>query len=835
MSGPAGMSEPPHPRGTRVSRLIEADPVLRLHCAVERDGAAYPVHRPDTRVVDAGAVRAGADRLPASLARVFRICLDRYGVGIGRPRFEVAPGGRATGRVVVPDAAVDVPDQAAGRLRLAELTEAVTTLGRVAGLPAHHVQQALAAELRFLSPRTAALLGGARPGGPVHSVDPGQHAVLTEVLRRVAERARRRRDDPTRRPPAVMLDIDMCALDPRARVRHALRAVGVDPDGLAALPSYHRPAWDLWVGETGGEAGYAAFCRAFHRPWENLRWDTPVPGLARFVWDVYDAGGRVVFNTGRRERVREHTEHALARAGITRPRAAFLPDDRSRPVAELKAENLWSFADLDIVAVFDDICENRQAMAKVLTDALFVAVALPGYVHERPHDGADVVRSFETVPRCARTAPARRLPALSHANSLAELPLAEMSDGELAAGHAIRLGERESLEIVEALVQSAEHAAAGTGKSVPKGDDLVAAVYHLLMRPQFRKGARANFTLAVAEREIRPRVADGAPIPLITRGFPVKFPYNPLKAMGSMPDLAELAALIRLRELHRTVQQVYPPGLAITVLVDGRHFRTHPEDLLGAYQSKLVHYHSLIGGADVLTMTDLNEAAERRMGAGAMRRHAALVPQRVAELHDLLAGLDVTTGPPYALEQATLRTARAAGAVPHFEALFRSLMYTVPLARPRDAGFARRLYADLFNLTDPAVPEPLTAERRTVLARAWDDTIQYLAVVWTDRDLGFDEALFSHHIRLTPNPRRGNLGFSYLGGSSILPWHGTGALNVSGRASADFAVSLLDQGFVPAYSPLLGPAQPWVMVPVTATEGDHLDPGFRAAVGLRRR
>ena len=56
-----------------------------------------------------------------------------------------------------------------------------------------------------------------------------------------------------------------------------------------------------------------------------------------------------------------------------------------------------------------------------------------------------------------------------------------------------------------------------------------------------------------------------------------------------------------------------------------------------------------------------------------------------------------------------------------------------------------------------------------------------------------------------------------------------------GRVSTDFAVSLLDQGFVPAYSPLLGPAQPWVMVPITATDGGRLHGGFRAAVRLRRR
>ncbi|MFC4121581.1 L-tyrosine/L-tryptophan isonitrile synthase family protein [Nonomuraea zeae] len=840
----AASREGPVP-GTLFSSLAETDPALRLHCAVERDGATYPrhpVHGTATRVVDPDGIRSGAGGLPASLARVFRIAADRYGAGIGVPRFEVDQDGRATGRVVVPDAAVEELDERTARRGLAELTGLLTTLGRLAGLPEHAVQHTLATELRFLSPRTAGLLDPAGTG-PVHTVGHHQHAVLSEVLRRVAERARLRRDDPALKPPAVLLDIDLCALDPRARVARALGAVGVDPRGLAALPSYHRPAWDLWARETGVDADHLAFCHAFFRPWDNLRWDTPVPGLARFVWDVYDAGGRVVFNTGRRERVREHTEHALARAGITRPRIAFQPDDRRRAVHELKAENLRLFADLDIVAVFDDICENRQAMAKKLTGAQFVAVALPGYVQEPAHDGAEVIGSFETVPRCARTARAPGLPRLSHANSLAELPLAEMSAGELAFEHAVQLGERESMEIVDALLRDADRAAIRTAANAPKTDDLADTVYHLFMRPQFRKGARANFSLAMARRELGPHMADGAPIPIVTRGFPVKFPYNSLKTMGSRPDLSELASLIRLRELQRTVRHVYPPGLAITVLADGKHFRQHPPDLIRDYQRKLAFYHVLAGGTEVLTIADLNAVAEQRMGAAAMRRYAVLVPQREAEIRDTLAGLDVTAAPAPALEQATRRTARTAGghragdsAPPHFESLFRSLMYTVPLTgERRDAAFARQVYADLFNLTGQDVPRRVAAARRAVLATAWSDTIRYLAVQGADRELGFDRAMFSGGIRLTPNPRRGSLGFTYLGGASILPWHGTAALDASGRVSTDFAISLLDQGFVPAYSPLLGSGQPWVMVPVTATEGGRLQRRFLAGVRLRRR
>jgi hypothetical protein len=150
--------------GPLLAKLIETDPILRLHCAVARDGVPYPghpVHGKATRVVDLDDIQDGADELPTSLARVFRICVDRYGIGIGNPRFEVAPGGRATGRVVLPDVAMEELDEESARRGLAELTETIALLGRTTGIP---TQLVLATELRFLSARAAALLEASGDG-----------------------------------------------------------------------------------------------------------------------------------------------------------------------------------------------------------------------------------------------------------------------------------------------------------------------------------------------------------------------------------------------------------------------------------------------------------------------------------------------------------------------------------------------------------------------------------------------------------------------------------------------------------------------------------------------
>ncbi|MCA2224633.1 class II aldolase/adducin family protein [Nonomuraea aurantiaca] len=57
--------------------------------------------------------------------------------------------------------------------------------------------------------------------------------------------------------------------------------------------------------------------------------------------------------------------------------------------------------------------------------------------------------------------------------------------------------------------------------------------------------------------------------------------------------------------------------------------------------------------------------------------------------------------------------------------------------------------------------------------------------------------------------------------AALLQNHGPIVTGSSMRAAVDAA--------------LLGPAQPWAMAPVTATEGGRLHQGFRAAVRLRRR
>lgn len=241
-------------------------------------------------------------------------------------------------------------------------------------------------------------------------------AILDEVLARVAAA-----DAPGGVPPVVMVDLDLCGLVPLRRTLRAIRLVSGlragAPRGIAefrraeslpGLPCYPAPAWARFVQAGGFDARYPAvdwaavhaeFCTAFFRPWHGLRTDEVTPGLVEFAAEVEAAGGTVVFNTARRERVRGHTEHVLGAHGLGHLRLLTHPDRRTGSVTAHKVDALRALAPARIVAVFDDLTENRRAFAAAYPDALVVAVELAGFRGDRapggpPPDGVPLLSDF---------------------------------------------------------------------------------------------------------------------------------------------------------------------------------------------------------------------------------------------------------------------------------------------------------------------------------------------------------------------------------------------------------------------------------------------------------
>ncbi|WP_155886046.1 MULTISPECIES: L-tyrosine/L-tryptophan isonitrile synthase family protein [Actinoalloteichus] len=502
-------------------------------------------------------------------------------------------------------------------------------------------------------------------------------------------------------------------------------------------------------------------------------------------------------------------------------------------------------------AVAETVAEEFRRLDPTTADLLNCEHPLLRFVRVDRRTDVDGRRA---APRTGGHAPRPAVPVLSHARSLAGLDIGSMRGGRLLTDHAVSLDEEQSRVLVDQLVAHADWAAKRAVdnahqhlghrlRGVGEEERTVALVHHLLTRKQFLKGSRSHYPLDTARQDLVPFVRAGAPVRLVLTGFPVKHNQNGLKATGPLPDLAELGALVRLREVAQTVGAVHQPGVRITVLTDQHHFRRRPAPLAAAYQAKMGDYLRMVAGTADIELRDVDDVAEEKLGPGLRADRERRIGWYERALHDHFADFDPVEGPAALDERiATTPAGPLADLVAKLPDFFGSLLFSTPLPTPPGVHrlrWARRVFADIRS-AGPAAPPVIAAARRRVLRSAWESAVRYVAVLRVDRDLGYDR-LYPTRVRLTNVPKPGHCGFSCLGGSGLLPWHGTGAVDTRGHVSADFAVSLQNHSFVPVYSPLLGPGQPWMMVPPTVTRvlsgraEPVIDGEFLAGIRLRRR
>ncbi|WP_242687612.1 MULTISPECIES: L-tyrosine/L-tryptophan isonitrile synthase family protein [unclassified Actinopolyspora] len=848
--------------------------------------------------------------------RAFRLVLENSGALLLTPRVgalavELSPELQATGRVVITSAA-GVCD--ASRVTSADVREGVRALARTLDTLAggfesfefgergarsrrtrSAVQHVIAAELRDLEADSADVLSGQHPlRGFVHTVPAEQDALLRRVLHTVQERTRKRRWDRRVPQPMVVIDLDSCGLvtsggkrterfgDPEVRDPFAplcrgghLSAEPEDRPGRAGggIPSRVRPGEFKGCAVDGGAA----------------QWRTGAPlwagsvhsGLPRFVWDVRDAGGRVVFCFSG-DRDGEYVRKALDETGVPEADLIHVPEESTESVAEWTVRRLRELGQAEVVAVFDDKMA-RDLGRPVDAHGTFVVALSAGEVMPRQRDGgsvngtaeqrtgaaaASVIDSFETSPRKRL---GRRSPVLSNTHSLEELHVAALRENRSAQRWAVRLSGSETESIVANVIDDADRAAErtacgalakfpGSGQAGNRWDDrervgaVVGALHHVFTRKQFLKGSRSNYVVADMQRDVGDCVARGEPVEVVLLGFPVKQSLNRLKAYGPLPDIAEFGGLVRLRELQQAVRRVYPPGLRINVLTDGRHFRPRPSSMIRAYTRKLHEYASMAGVDGYVSIRELDTVAAERLGPRVVSRRPEMFHDFRGCLERVVADFDITDNPLRTLDQVQERAEKWDGAegvtarsLQLFREMVMSMVYSVPVPVPSGVDrldWARTVYADVYNLTDTHISPEVRQARVAVLRRAWHNAIRYLSTMRVDEELGYEE-LFSPRVRLTVSAvTKGRCGFTYLGGSGLLPWQGTGVLDARGYIAVDFAVSLLDQGFVPAYSALLGRRQPLMMVPAqytelplrgTRSEGTRLDGELRSRARLRRK
>jgi hypothetical protein len=388
------------------------------------------------------------------------------------------------------------------------------------------------------------------------------------------------------------------------------------------------------------------------------------------------------------------------------------------------------------------------------------------------------------------------------------------------------------------------HLVTVTGSWSPRHPpDVVAALHRILTRSRFLKGSRSCFPLQTAVAKMTPFIKARRPVAILASGFPFKQHDNGLKAAGPWPDLAELGALLRLKELQRTVAALYPPGLRLVVLNDGGYSRPRDGAEIRRYRQQLRHYSQLVGLGNSVHFLDQSCFVARTLG-----------PQGWAEreqyrrtFHRLISQLAgsppslATAGRADQLLAAALPRALLAD-VPSFRDILSSMVYSVPVPAPSGVD-PRRWACDVLawpdRYTEPDLSPDLASARQQVVASAWKDSVNYLAASLADTAAGVHRH-YPPHVRLaTVVSRPGCSGFSYLGGSTLLPWHGTGCLDGRGLLCAEFLVSLDHRGFLPVYSDLIGDEQPLLMVPsmrVEFTQGRRrVDPNLLATARLRPR
>lgn len=886
---------PPRPPYALARRLVWDDPVLRLHVALRPPGGptaaisgddgctavgpievvpAHPACHGGSLAVTASALKncpgllrkimdsrpggADADDLAfvveyfvRPLVRVFRTALDSYGLVFADPlgpdtAFELRADLAATGRVLVMDSlavsgAAGLMTRRAATLRAAR--ESDTDLGALTAWasgntattvpstlhalaeafsrarpdsrtdPGAAFREVLAAEMRYLRSDTARLLSAdANWAAWAHSVPEQQERALARLLARLQDRARECRALPDKPLPVVLIG----------------------------------PLTDVV--------------------------ERTLPGLPQLCRDVWHAGGETVFLAEGPGCPAARYASGLARYGVPDPTVLTpRPADGAGPAAAAAALARWDRR-AEVVAcltVLDPTARapvGWEAFAHQFPRATLLVIGDDDHTgsggddRTRSDDDARAGSGDVPIPSLEMQSPATAqvttppAPTLPAARSLSSLRLDVLRHNPAIEQHAVRWSGEETRLFVDHLVAAARRNADRTARAARDtlGRRLVGApsdaertvrlMHHILQRKQFKHGPSSNYPPELALREMLPFVRRGEPVPMAMVFFPNKFAHSKLKAVGDLPDLAELAMLVRLLELMEAVHQVYSPGLFFFLAADNQHYRAHSPAKLEEGMLTMRRYAGAAGlSGKVVEIVAYDELAERHQGTAFVAAHRALRARILAEYRAALRGLDITSGPLRTLREADLRDPRG-----NFADLFRSLVFSVrtpgtPGAMPATGSWWREVYADLYNLAEDCAAPEVIAARKEVLTTAWDDTLRYVATWHADAHTGYRSKLVPGGVQVSLRPTPGRIGLNLLGGTALSSAHATGAIDTRGVVSREFAVALRDQCFVPLYSPLLGPQQPFAMVPVTATQargdgaGARIDPAFLRTTRLRRR
>lgn len=248
-------------------------------------------------------------------------------------------------------------------------------------------------------------------------------------------------------------------------------------------------------------------------------------------------------------------------------------------------------------------------------------------------------------------------------------------------------------------------------------------------------------------RAIERSVRAGLPVQLTLMAFPFKTP-NPAKVgPRRLPDLAELAALVRLHQLNARAKSAYPPGLEIHILHDGAFIAPVFGVALEEVRSYERYFSRLVASLDGESFIHLHDfqallrASASDLGRWAARAHASIRRWR----------LDARGSPEW-----TDRFRKTLG------------MINLRGLSPREAG----------RLLEQATTGRLPAEHRELERRARVAMLRYRLRDSLLHTLDPRPACFPDAIHATTQCRPRRLAIWLVDrGRSLLPWHGVGVID----------------------------------------------------------
>jgi len=295
----------------------------------------------------------------------------------------------------------------------------------------------------------------------------------------------------------------------------------------------------------------------------------------------------------------------------------------------------------------------------------------------------------------------------------------------------------------------------------------------LLSSSAIRKGSLATMQFercrADLLRPIERCVRADKPVRLTLMAFPFKVP-NPAK-VGSrrIPDLAELAALVRLYDLNARARSVYPPGLEIHIIHDGSYIA----DMFGVCREEVRSYESYFARL-----------------AGALDADAFLYQHDFQDLLDAYIG-DPTQQAAH-LREAALDWQRSFRDRPEWTDWFSK---TVGMINLRNLSFG-----EACRLLDHASSGQLPPEYRQLERCVHVAMLRYYAHdsllhACDPRPVCFPDAI---HLTTQCRPRRLAI-WTVNRGQSLLPWHGVGVVDRNGKWRVALARGVFQN---PSYEPV---------------------------------